>query len=258
MTLSITPTQFHGNKSTREVEAIFFDVGDTLRTRVSDPTLQAQASEELYGLIQPTQPPEIFFQNIDQRYRDYQTWRRQTMIEITEQELWSRWMLPDFPAERLAPLVDRLMDLYRLRSGRPVWLEGAEKVIPELFARGYKLAIISNTISRTETPQALKDSNLTRYFNPVILSTTFGKRKPDPELFLHAARLANVLPQHCAYIGDQPTRDVVGSKRAGFALSIIIESSMSFSASDDEMLKPDLTIRQLSELLNIFPERVKK
>lgn len=258
MTLSIAPTRFHGNKLTGDVEAIFFDVGDTLRTRVSDPTLQAQASDELYRLIHPKEPPEIFFQDIDQKYRDYQAWRRQTMVEITEQELWRRWMLPDFPPEDLAPLVDRLMDLYRLRSGRPVWLEGAEKVIPELDRRGYKLAIISNTISRTETPRALKDSKLTSYFNPVILSTTFGKRKPDPELFLHAARLANVLPQHCAYIGDQPTRDVVGSKRAGFALSIIIEGIVSLSPSDDEMLKPDLTIRQLSELLNIFPVRVRK
>lgn len=57
-------------------------------------------------------------------------------------------------------------------------------------------------------------------------------------------------------IGDLPSRDVVGSQRAGFGMCIIIGGGKHFDASENEMPKPDLTIRQLNELLDIFPRRV--
>jgi putative hydrolase of the HAD superfamily len=238
---------------TREIEAIFFDVGDTLRARLPDHALQAQASEDLYALIQPHQPPGIFFERIDQRYANYQEWRGQSMIEITEKELWTQWMLPEIPSERITPLVDRLMNLFRLRSGRLTWLEGAEDVISELHARGYILGIISNTISSCETPQGLAEAGLTPLFSAIVLSTTFGKRKPDPDIFTHAARLANVSPDLCAYVGDRPSRDVVGSRRAGFAKCVIIANSN--YPSEAGIPGGDATIRVLRELLDIFPEK---
>ena len=70
--------------------------------------------------------------------------------------------------------------------------------------------------------------------------------------------MAGVEPGRCAYVGDQPSRDVAGCKRAGFALSIIIESGAPMAVSQDELLKPDFTIHRLSELLDIFQSRVKK
>lgn len=258
MAVSGISSKIHTSRLIQNIEAIFFDVGDTLRTRVPDQELHTQAGLELYALVHPSEPQDIFLHQLDDKYRDYQIWRRKTMIEITEKDLWIHWMLPDLPPEQIIPIVDRLMDLYRQRSGRAVWMEGAERVISELHAREYRLAIISNTISRTETPQALEEAGLSRYFDPVILSTTFGKRKPDPELFLHAARLAHVAPVCCAYVGDQPSRDVVGSKRAGLALSIILAQDDRTVEALDAMLKPDITIRRLDELLDIFQTRVKK
>ncbi len=189
----------------QNIEAIFFDIGDTLRERVPDHTLQAHASEELLALVQPAQPPEVFFERLGQGYRDYQEWRQETLIEVTEKELWTRWLLRDYPPDRIAPLAERLTHLYRLHGGRAVWRPDAERVIHKPHTRGYTLGIISNTISSCETPEALEESALTHYFSAVILSTTFGKRKPNPEVFLHAARLAKVSPNTCAYVGDRPS-----------------------------------------------------
>ncbi len=242
----------------QNIEAIFFDIGDTLRQRVPDPTLQAHASEELLALVQPTQPPETFFGRLGRGYGEYKKWRQETLIEVTEKELWTQWLLPNDQPERIAPLAERLTNLFRLRGGRAVWRPGAEHVIRELHARRYTLGIISNTISSCETPQALEQADLARYFVVTILSTSFGKRKPDPQVFVHAARVANVPPDRCAYVGDRPSRDVLGCKRAGFALSIVIEGADHPDESEEDFLKPDLAIRELTDLLNIFPARKNK
>ena len=163
----------------------------------------------------------------------------------------------DYSPDRIAPLAERLTHLCRLRGGRTVWRPDAIRVVREFHARGYILGIISNTISGCETPQALEEADLTRLFSAVVLSTTFGKRKPDASIFLHAARLANVAPNLCAYIGDRPSRDVVGCQRAGFAMSIVVEGADHPDETEIELPKPDLTIYNLRELLDIFPPRMK-
>ena len=48
--------------------------------------------------------------------------------------------------------------------------------------------MVSNTISRTEIPLVLEDSDLSRYFKVVVLSPVFGKRKPDPAILLEALK----------------------------------------------------------------------
>ncbi len=240
---------------TLDIRAIFFDIGDTLRERVPDPEVQSRATQELIELVQPNEKPDEFFAQASQRFHNYGQWRQKTLIEVSEQELWTRWMLPDFPPERVAPMAGRLTDLWRLRNGRGAWRGDAPRVIRELHQRGYVLGVISNTISSTETPSALDEQDLTRFFSTVILSATFGKRKPDPELFIEAARRANVSPNRCAYVGDRPSRDVLGCKRAGFSLAIVIAGDgMELDKNDLVNLpKPDLVICELSELLGIFP-----
>lgn len=239
------------------IQAIFFDIGDTLRERVPDSLVQAKATQDFITLVQPKVKQDEFFAQVKQRYRDYQEWRQKTLIEVTEPELWTRWMLPDFPPDRIASIAGRLTDLWRLRSGRGIWREDAPVVIRELHARGYILGVISNTISSTETPRLLEELGLTRLFATVILSTTFGKRKPDPELFGEAARRAKVAPNRCAYVGDRPSRDVLGCKRAGFAMAIVLAGDGLTKDNDENLPAPDLVIHQLSELLGIFaPKRI--
>ena len=61
----------------------------------------------------------------------------------------------------------------------------AAKWCLELFRRGYRLGLVSNTTSSVEVPALLKELEITGCFETVILSTVVGKRKPDP---VHIAR----------------------------------------------------------------------
>jgi putative hydrolase of the HAD superfamily len=125
-----------------------------------------------------------------------------------------------------------------------------------LKQRGYRLGVISNTMSSLDIPRSLDAYGWKGHIEVVILSSALKYRKPAPEPFLEAVRALNVEPAHCAYLGNRISRDVVGCKRAGFALGIILEPPGGPRADEqDQIIAPDVVIHSLSELLNIFPAR---
>jgi putative hydrolase of the HAD superfamily len=80
---------------------------------------------------------------------------------------------------------------------------------------GYKIGLISNVTSLGQVPLNLTQYAIKGYFNPIVLSIEYGRRKPDPAIFHYAARLANSPTSECVYIGDRVARDILGSKRTG-------------------------------------------
>lgn len=238
----------------KDIEAIFFDVGTTLRTRVADKELCWQSMRQLTTLLGTEDSPEVVYQRLKERYDLYRQWAQETLIEASEREIWTRWMLPDWPSEQIEPIVEQLADLWHSTEGRRILRPDSRSVVAELANRGYRLGIISNTTNARSAPRSLKEYGLAEYFETVVLSCTFGRRKPDPTIFWEAARRLDVSPAKSAYVGDRPTRDVVGPRWAGFALAIIIDNPRAHKElQTDSVPEPDIMIHKLSELLNIFP-----
>jgi len=239
-----------------EIEAIFLDHGNTLRIVVKDEAFQARAKQQLAMLVGAQESPEAFCERLQERYKVCKKRAKETMIEASEKELWTRWMLPEWPAEKIAPLAGKLTRLWRDRDGRRVARPDVKKVIVELSKRGYCLGIIANTITETEIPDWLDEAGLTQYFETVILSSVFGHRKPGPEIYLEATRRVGVDPVRSAYVGDNPSRDILGTHRAGFGMAIILmePDTLEKEPSTGEE-QPDLIIHELSELLEHFPAR---
>ncbi len=239
-----------------DIEAIFFDVSGALMVRVADPKLQNEVVEQITSLLRTQEPPEVFYQRMVERYEAYRQWVRKTMTPATNVELWTRWMLPDWPSHRVEALAETLTFVWRKRHGRRVLRPDTQEVIAELSKRGYCLGVISNTSSAKDVRQDINDYGLSKYFRTVVSSSTFGRRKPDPEIFIEATRRAGVSPKQSAYVGDQPIGDVVGPRRAGFAMAIVIHGLDSPTEEQAEPFpQPDATIDELSELLNIFLPR---
>jgi putative hydrolase of the HAD superfamily len=237
-----------------DIQAIFIDVGNTLRVLVKDEPYQAQAKQQIATLVGVQESPEIFCELLDQRYKVYRKWAFETLLEASEKDLWTRWLLPDRPAEQIAPLVGDLTFLYRQTMGHRFAVPDAKKVAVELTQRGYRLGIISNTITEREIPEWLVEDDLSQYFPTVVLSSLFGRRKPGPEIFWEAARRAGVTPAQSVYVADNPTRDVPGSRRAGFGMVILMLDPEEMATKDlTGEHEPDMVIHTLSELLDIFP-----
>jgi putative hydrolase of the HAD superfamily len=238
---------------TKDIEAIFFDMGTTLRTRVADEALRWQAMEQLTALLGEKGAPAAFYERLAERYQAYRQWAQETLIEASEREIWTHWMLPEWPSEQIEPLAEQLTDLWRRTQGRRTVRPDARLVVAELARRGYHLGLISNTTSTRAVPRGLEEYGLAEYFDTVILSCVFGRRKPDPAIFWEATRRLDVSPSQSAYVGDQISRDVVGPRRAGFAMAIIVDNPRAREqAQEYSAFKPDVVIQELSELLDIF------
>ncbi len=238
-----------------DIEAIFLDLGNTLRILLKDEAHQAHARREIARLAGAAADPDAFCAEIDRRYKVYRKWATEHWIEASEAELWTRWLLPEFPAERIAPLATELTFQYRQSMGRRVVQEDGPAVIKELHRRGYTLGIISNVITSREIPDWLAADGLTPYFKSVVMSSVCGKRKPDPAIYHEAAQRAGVAPSRCVYVGDNFARDVVGTRNAGFGMIIIIPDAEDRDAVVPAEQQPDRIIHTLSELLDLFPDR---
>lgn len=242
------------------IYAICFDVGGTLRTAHNDIPGRLAAMTQLHELLGFKGTVEELHTTIQEREKRYRQWCVKTLYELSEEELWSKYLLPDFPADFVTQNTERFSRLWR--GGRNhTLLPDMVETIRALAERRYKLAIISNTTSSSETPCMLIEHGLTNLFSCVILSSTFGRRKPHPSLFISAARQMGVNPKSCAYIGNDPTRDLVGARQAGYGLVILLAGNgYQDDDPDDEnpkknilLLHPDKRIKRLNELLDVFP-----
>jgi len=240
----------------QNIEAIFLDVGNTLRIVIEDPEFMAQARKDLMALVGTKESEQEFFEDLDCRWKAYRRQSKGTLLEASEKELWTKWLLPNYSSDTIAPLAGRLTRLWRDHDGRRVPRPDVKETVLELDRRGYILGIIANTITETEIPDWIESDGLTGYFKAVVLSSKVAIRKPNPEIYWEAARRVAMEPAKCAYVGDNPVRDVEGTQAAGFGMMILMmEPATLAKEPPNRVVKPDCTIRTTKELLDIFPPR---
>ena len=237
-----------------KIDTIFFDVGATLRYVVADPEFAAAADRELMALVGATESHDEFFAKLNANWKAYRKMAKAVLLDVSEMELWLQYLLPDYPAERIAPNAARLTRLWRDHDGRRVPHEGVKETLKELKRRGYKLGIIANTITETEIPDWMCHDQVADCFTTVILSSKVRLRKPDTAIYHLAARCIGSAPESCAYVGDNPVRDVEGAVNAGYGAMVLFEDA---GTADREgkapTVQPNFRIRSIPELLELFP-----
>jgi len=93
--------------------------------------------------------------------------------------------------------------------------DAAVEILARVKAAGYKTLLLSNTdperfgFIRTRFPEIL-------FFDDYVLSYELKLLKPDPAIYLAAARLAATPPQECIFIDDME-ENVKGAVSAGLA-----------------------------------------
>jgi putative hydrolase of the HAD superfamily len=242
--------------TTKDIKAIFLDVGNTMRIVIPDEPFIVESKRMLAQLTGTTMQPDEFHALLEERYKVLRKRAKELLIEASEKEMWTKWMLPDFPYKKIAPLSAKLTRLWRDCDGRRVPRDDVKETVIELRKRGYLLGLIANTITETEIPDYLKADGLSRYFKTVILSSKVGIRKPNPEIYWMASRKIGVKPAKCVYVGDNPSRDAEGTRAAGYGMFILFyEPATQKKEPPKSEIYPDYTIKQMKELLDIFPKR---
>jgi len=239
------------------IQAILFDMGGTLVYPARKDALHRQQYlDYLVDLLDVEQEPAVFYDLLRRRSRAYKRWAVQHGRELPEEQIWTQWYLPDWPAEKIGRLAPQLNHWWRAARGVNQVPWDMQSTLLELARRGYRLGLVSNTTSRSEGPAILESHGLLPYFGTLVLSTVCGIRKPDPAIFALALSELGVSPDRAAYIGDRPERDVLGARRAGIARIVVIRLTEPLELPPPSPeLTPDDLVHSLSQLLDLFPPR---
>lgn len=239
-----------------KIEAIVFDLGGTLRIAIKDKEWMRQGRINMAELAGTDLPFEEFYALVEERYEKYREWALGVNKESNDEELWCKWLLFDYPQDRIFANRHKLSYEYRQSKGRRVVVDHGEEVLRELYRRGYKLGIISNLIGETEVYEWLEADGLRELFASVILSPECGLRKPDAEIYRVSSRDLGIPCELIASIADNQGRDIEGAREAGIAYNVLYNSPEKKHPVDPNGENPpDAVINDFRELLDLFPPK---
>ncbi|SHF64709.1 haloacid dehalogenase superfamily, subfamily IA, variant 3 with third motif having DD or ED/haloacid dehalogenase superfamily, subfamily IA, variant 1 with third motif having Dx(3-4)D or Dx(3-4)E [Mariniphaga anaerophila] len=146
------------------------------------------------------------------------------------------------PVDELVEMTNNLVTPYfnSLEEIEP--MPGVELLLKKLKAEGIPLALASSSY-RDVIEIILRKTGLKKYFEVVVDSRLAGSSKPEPDIFLLAAKELGVLPERCAVIEDS-TNGIKAAKTAGMYC-------IAFAGPGSELqdqTRADLIISDFSEL----------
>jgi HAD superfamily hydrolase (TIGR01549 family) len=114
-----------------------------------------------------------------------------------------------------------------------------------------KIGLISNHPNHKTIKNMLESNNLQQYFDVIVTSAIYGKRKPNPDIFLYTLKKMG-LEMHdakdCIMVGDEAA-DAVGANRVGMQI-VLKERDYEFPY-DREITTPNvIKIKSINEVLN--------
>lgn len=192
---------------------MLLDVGDTLIR--ADPSWR-----DVYATVFAQHRIDATAERFEAAFRDaWKDWEHEGPFEASEEASFQRLMeldrlvfarlgYPELP-ESFFRDVDAA---FRRRSAFYIFPD----VIPALRAMradGLRLAVVSNW--GWAAPELLQTLELAQHFEVLSISARVGYQKPHPAIFEHALALLGVTPDEAVHVGDDPTADVLGARRAG-------------------------------------------
>jgi putative hydrolase of the HAD superfamily len=128
-------------------------------------------------------------------------------------------------------------------------IDGAEQVLEYFKRMGLKIGIISNTIFQERYHlKELQRFGLYPYLDYCIFSSTFGVRKPHPQIFREALGELKVTASQAVYVGDRLVEDVGGAQKVGMRGILKCHEGRDYTAP----IIPDAQIVELKELPEVL------
>jgi HAD superfamily hydrolase (TIGR01549 family)/HAD superfamily hydrolase (TIGR01509 family) len=240
------------------IQAVFFDMGGTIQNFWYTQESRLAATPGLQRLmlsygIDLDLDINTFYRVVSEGLNKYHYWALQNLTELAPTRVWNEFVLFDLNLdhvlsdEQAENLMHFIESYYYHREMRPE----IPQVLEIIKKMGLKIGLISNVCSRSQVPDDLDTYGIRDYFDPIVLSSVYGRRKPDPAIFHYAARLAGVPTSACVHVGDRISRDIIGANKAGYQMAIQIHHQ--FNSDDDESGSiPDKQIDNMFELIDIL------
>lgn len=201
---------------TEELDVIFFDLGGTLvdmsvsRDSVWAEVLSRHGVDVEVGTL--TSALRKTDRALDEAFADIQGadegpfWKRYDAEVVGNLGL--SIDLEDVEAD-LSASFDRIIPDESLWKDYP----DAKPTLESLAGRDIGVGLISNATDLAR--RVLRRLDMEKYFDPIIISSEIGHRKPEKEIFDIALNEAGAAPSRTLYIGDKFAVDIKGANGAG-------------------------------------------
>ena len=245
------------------ITTVLFDMGGTLEDIWVDEASEMAAIRSLDSMLRrfgldPECSLEALKARVDAGWDRYAAFRDPSDIELKPIAIWCDYALSDFdfPREALEPHCEEIAHMWEVTHFHRRLRPGVHKMLSELKAMGMKLGIISNTAALFQVFDTLEEYGIRDFFQDVTLSSVTGMRKPCTDIFTVSLRQMRSAPGECVYVGDTVSRDVIGSKRAGFAAAIQITSQLTGQkdAAIRREFEPDVQIADIADVSRVVKE----
>ncbi|MHC5119671.1 MAG: HAD family hydrolase [Planctomycetota bacterium] len=208
--------------SKRHIEAVLFDLGETLLNfgRLDRAQLFNDAVRQSYNYLQGLSQPVGSYR----AYRRLHIWGlRWHLLRswITGDDFNSLELLKSYGKKKGFTLSQTQWEelnwqWYRCLSPLGQVEPGTADALRQLHAMGLKVGLLSNTfVHKSSLERHLKDAGLLDLLTVRMYSYEFKFRKPNVRIFQEAARQMGVAAEQAIYVGDRMDYDVKGSMAAG-------------------------------------------
>lgn len=215
------------------ITTVLFDMGGTLEDIWVDAESDASAIAKLDGMLKacgmdPGLSLDKLKASVDEGWKRYDAVRSAQDVELKPVQIWCDYVLTDFSFDRgrLAPCCEEIAHMWEVTHFHRCLRPRVPEMLSRLRDMGLKLGVISNTAALYQVFDTLEEYGIRDYFRDVTLSSVTGFRKPCRDIFTVSLRQMRSDPSECVYVGDTVSRDVIGSKKAGFAVAIQIGSKL--------------------------------
>lgn len=208
--------------SSRHIEAVLFDLGETLLNfgRLNRAQLFNDAVRQSYTYLQELSQPVgscrayRLFHIWGIRFHLFKSW-------MTGDDFNSLELLKSYGKKRGFTLSESQWEelnwqWYRCLSPLGRVEPGTADALRQLHAMGLKVGLLSNTfVHKSSLERHLQEEGLLDLLPIRLYSYDFSFRKPDVRIFREAARLMGIPAERTIYVGDRMDYDVKGSMAAG-------------------------------------------
>ena len=242
------------------ITSVLFDMGGTLEDIYVDERSEREAIEKLQSMLtsfglDPGVGYEELKARVDAGWVRYGAYRDSCDVELKPVNIWCDYVLTDFAFSRemLAPHCEQIAHMWEITHYHRALRPKVGEMLQGLKSLGMKLGIVSNTAALYQVFDILEEYGIRDYFQDVTLSSVTGIRKPDPNIFQVAMRQLQSTPEQSVYVGDTVSRDIIGSKRAGFAVAIQIGSQLTKEKDKGvrREFEPDYMVEDIYEVYPI-------
>ncbi len=202
------------------MRAVLFDLGGTLIKTAPIPEIIKRILAA-YGIQRPQAEIALAQKTVDEQMplEDY---------TLAGHDFWVLWNTKIL--EHLGIQADVKKELAEALFQK--WWENADvalypdvkPTLETLRQMNLKIGIVTNGF-QSDIDEIMVRTSLGRFFDVTVGVDAVKKPKPHPEIFLYAVEHIGVSPEEILFVGDDPTNDYAGAKKAGLKALLIDRES---------------------------------